>query len=162
MYAFVLVIHIIVSLVLVATILLQAGKGGGLAETFGGGGGSQTTIFGQKASTFLTKATTVSAVLFLCTSLTLALLSSKRKKSLMEGIEVKTSQPLQEQVPLGDVASEEAASARTAVEQAEEAFPAVAEQVEQAEEAPLAVGETTTPEAKPAPVAGEEEPPISR
>jgi len=73
---------------LIAVILLQAGKGGGLADTFGGGGSSGTTIFGQKASDFLTKATTVSAVLFLCTSLSLAFLSSKRKKSLMEGANI--------------------------------------------------------------------------
>ena len=86
MYMFVLVIHIIVSLILVAVILLQTGKGGGLAETFGGGGSSQTTIFGQKAGAFLTKATEVSAVLFLCTSLSLAYLSSKRQKSIMDGV----------------------------------------------------------------------------
>ena len=88
MYIFILTVHIIVSLELVATILLQAGKGGGLAETFGGGGGSQATIFGQKASTFLTKATTVSAILFLCTALSLAFLSSKKQKSIMEGVKI--------------------------------------------------------------------------
>ena len=83
MYMFVLIIHIIASLVLVAVILLQAGRGGGLAETFGGGGSAFTTIFGQKMSSFLTKATAVCAVLFLCTSLTLAALSSRRAESLM-------------------------------------------------------------------------------
>ncbi|MFC1807602.1 preprotein translocase subunit SecG [Candidatus Omnitrophota bacterium] len=87
MYIFVLIIHIIASFVLIGVILLQAGKGGGLAGTFGGGG-SQTTIFGQKSSDFLTKATTTSAVLFLCTSLTLALLSSKRQRSIMEGANI--------------------------------------------------------------------------
>jgi len=90
MYTFVLILHVIVSLILIAVILFQAGKGGGLADTFGGGGGggSQTTIFGQKASDFLTKATEVSAVLFLCTSLTLAFLSSKRKASIMENVKI--------------------------------------------------------------------------
>jgi preprotein translocase subunit SecG len=88
MYIFVLIIHIIVSLILVAVILLQTGKGGGLAETFGGGGSSQTTIFGQKSGAFLTKATEVSAVLFLCTSLTLAYLSSKKEKSIMDGVRI--------------------------------------------------------------------------
>ncbi len=87
MYTFVLVIHIIASFVLVGVILLQAGRGGGLAQTFGGGGAS-STIFGQKASVFLTRATTVSAVLFLCTSLTLAILSSRRGKSLMQRLKV--------------------------------------------------------------------------
>ena len=87
MYTVVLVIHIIASFVLVGVILLQAGRGGGLAQTFGGGGAS-STIFGQKASVFLTRATTVSAVLFLCTSLTLAIISSRRAKSLMERVKV--------------------------------------------------------------------------
>ena len=113
MYIFVLIVHIIVSLVLVATILLQAGKGGGLADTFGGGGGSQTTIFGQKASNFLTKATTVSAVFFLCTALTLAILSSKRKKSIMEGVKI---------VPVAEEAAKPVAEAQEAV--AEETKPA--------------------------------------
>lgn len=85
---------------MVSVILLQAGKGGGLAETFGGGGGSQMTIFGQKASAFLTKATTVSAVLFLCTSLSLAVLSSRRQKSLMEGANI--TQPQRTALP-GDI-----------------------------------------------------------
>ena len=98
MYTLVLILHVIVSLILIAVILFQAGKGGGLADTFGGGGGggSQTTIFGHKASDFLTKATEVSAVLFLCTSLSLAILSSKRKDSIMDNVKIapaaKTSQ----------------------------------------------------------------------
>ena len=92
MYIFILIVHIIVSLVLIAVILLQAGRGGGLAETFGGGASSQTTIFGQKMSSFLTKATTASAVLFLCTSLALAFLSSKRQRSLMDGAKIRIPQ----------------------------------------------------------------------
>ena len=90
MYNLVLVLHVIVSLILIAVILFQAGKGGGLADTFGGGGGggSQTTIFGQKTSDFLVKATEVSAVLFLCTSLSLAILSSKRKDSIMDNVKI--------------------------------------------------------------------------
>ncbi|MBN1405290.1 MAG: preprotein translocase subunit SecG [Candidatus Omnitrophica bacterium] len=97
MYIFILVIHIIASLILVAVILLQAGKGGGLAETFGGGSAS-STIFGQKASVFLTRATTTSAILFLCTSLSLAVISSRRNISLMENVKLalpaKTSGPV--------------------------------------------------------------------
>lgn len=88
MYTVILVIHVIASLILVSVILLQAGRGGGMAQTFGGGGGGSTTIFGQKASVFLTRATTVSAVLFLCTSLSLAVVSSKRAKSLMDTIKI--------------------------------------------------------------------------
>lgn len=106
MYILILLIHIIASFILVAVILLQAGRGGGLAETFGGGG-SQATIFGQKASTFLTRATTISAILFLCTSLALALVSAKRQRSLMENVKITTPAKTQ---PLSTPANEEAPS----------------------------------------------------
>jgi len=64
-------------------ILLQAGKGGGISETFGGSGGLQQML-GTKASSFLTKATAVSAILFLATSMTLALMSTQRSGSIVE------------------------------------------------------------------------------
>ncbi len=112
MYTLVLILHIIVSLILIAVILFQAGKGGGLADTFGGGGGggSQTTIFGHKASDFLTKATEVSAVLFLCTSLSLAFLSSKRKKSIMESVKIP---PVEQKSQASDIEKEAAPKAET-------------------------------------------------
>ncbi len=100
MYTTVLVIHIIASFVLVGVILLQAGKGGGLAQTFGGGA-SGSTLFGQKTSVLLTRATTISAVLFLCTSLSLAMISGRRAKSLMQRLKIApiaaTQQPIMPQ-----------------------------------------------------------------
>ena len=81
MYLFLIVTHVTACLVLVCVILLQAGKGGGLSETFGAG--STSTIFGTSASTFLKKATAVCAALFLITSLSLTILSSHRAKSIM-------------------------------------------------------------------------------
>lgn len=84
MVGFLIAVHILACLILIAVILLQAGKGGGLAETFGGGGGGFQSIFGTKASTFLTRATAIFAVAFLVTSLSLAILSTKRGKSLVE------------------------------------------------------------------------------
>lgn len=84
MYVLLIVIHVLACLILIAVILLQAGKGGGLAETFGGGGGGFQSLFGTKASTFLTRATAIFAVAFLVTSLSLAILSTKRGKSLLE------------------------------------------------------------------------------
>ncbi|MFH1406593.1 MAG: preprotein translocase subunit SecG [Candidatus Omnitrophota bacterium] len=81
-YLAVLIVHIIACLVLIAVILLQAGKGGGLSEMFGGG--ATQNIFGTSATTFLTRATTACAIIFIITSLTLAVLSGKRERSLME------------------------------------------------------------------------------
>jgi len=82
MYTLLMIVHVIVSLVLILVILLQAGKGGGLSDMFGGG--SAQTFLGSKANEFLTKATSVCAVLFILTSLTLTILSSHRTGSLME------------------------------------------------------------------------------
>ncbi len=84
MYGMLIAIHVLACTILIAVILLQAGKGGGLAETFGGGGGGFQSIFGTKASTFLTRATAIFAIAFLVTSLSLALLSTKRGASLIE------------------------------------------------------------------------------
>ncbi len=82
LYNFVIAIHIIVSMVLILVILMQAGRGSGVNEMFGGS--STQTIFGTSASNFLVKATAVSAVVFIITCMTLAIMSSKRSRSLME------------------------------------------------------------------------------
>jgi len=76
MYAFIITIHVIVSVFLIFVILLQPGKGDAMAA-FAGGGGSANTVFGGRGSvTFLSKVTTVCAIIFMMTSLTLAWRSS--------------------------------------------------------------------------------------
>jgi len=70
------VIHVIVCLILVVVVLLQSGKAADLAGAFGGMGSQ--TVFGPRGSaTVLSKATTVSAVLFMLTSLTLSILATR-------------------------------------------------------------------------------------
>ena len=81
MYAFLIVIHVIASIVLILVILLQAGRGAGLSETFGIS--STQTIFGQSAPKFLETATSLCAVVFLLTSLTLAAMSMRRSRSIV-------------------------------------------------------------------------------
>lgn len=81
LYGLVIAIHVVVSLVLIAVILLQAGRGGGLSESFGGD--STQTILGTKTSVFLKRATEISAVVFLLTCLTLAVMTSHRGRSLV-------------------------------------------------------------------------------
>jgi preprotein translocase subunit SecG len=76
MFAFVITIHVLVSVFLIFVILLQPGKADGMAA-FSGGGGASTTVFGGRGSvTFLSKVTTVCAIIFMITSLTLAWRSS--------------------------------------------------------------------------------------
>jgi preprotein translocase subunit SecG len=70
------VIHVIVCLILVVVVLLQSGKAADLAGAFGGMGSQ--TVFGPRGSaTVLSKATTVSAVMFMLTSLTLSILATR-------------------------------------------------------------------------------------
>jgi preprotein translocase subunit SecG len=74
MYSIILFIHYLVCALMVIVILLQSGKGGGLAGAFGGGG---STIFGGRgAGTVLTRATMVLGGMFFLTCLSLALMSS--------------------------------------------------------------------------------------
>src|SRR5437868_1390853 len=76
MFAFIVTIHVVVSVFLIFVILLQPGKGDAMAA-FAGGGGSANTVFGGRGSvTFLSKVTTVCAIIFMVTSLTLAWRSS--------------------------------------------------------------------------------------
>jgi len=87
MYGAILAIHILVSLGLIVTVLLQSGKGGGLAGAFGGGGGAGAVFGGQTAATFLTKATRYLAVVFMVTSLTLAFVVRARdSNAVLEGL----------------------------------------------------------------------------
>ncbi|MBU4305072.1 MAG: preprotein translocase subunit SecG [Candidatus Omnitrophica bacterium] len=83
MYTLMLIIHVIVSLFLIFIILIQSGKGEGMSDVFGGGS-SQTTIFGTRTGTFLTKATTGSAIIFMITCVSLAVISRKQSGSVIE------------------------------------------------------------------------------
>src|SRR5512145_2514938 len=83
MYAALIVLHFLVCLILILVVLLQTGKGADLAGAFGGGG-SQTALGSRGAATFLSKATTVAAIVFMFTSLALAILSSRRTSAVLE------------------------------------------------------------------------------
>ena len=83
MYAALIVLHCLVCLVLILVVLLQTGKGADLAGAFGGGG-SQTALGSRGAATVLSKATTVAAILFMFTSLALAIFSSRRTSAVLQ------------------------------------------------------------------------------
>jgi preprotein translocase subunit SecG len=85
MYGLVLAFHIVVCLALIGVVLLQSGKGGGLAG--GAFGGTAQTVFGGRGATdFLSRATMVLGGLFFVTSLVLALMSSNARtnRSLLQ------------------------------------------------------------------------------
>lgn len=74
------IIHVVVCVALIMIVLLQTGKGADIGAAFGGG--ASNTLFGTSgASTFLSKATTVAAIVFMLTSLALAYLTSQRPSS---------------------------------------------------------------------------------
>lgn len=83
MQIFVTALHVIVCIVLILVILLQAGKGANMGAAFGG---SSQTVFGSSGpASFLGKMTTVIAILFMLTSLTLSYSAVHKGKSLMGG-----------------------------------------------------------------------------
>jgi preprotein translocase subunit SecG len=70
-YIFLVLLHVGVCLVLMGVILLQSGQAADIAGAFGGSG-SQTAFGPRGAATFLSRATTWCAVMFMFTSMALA------------------------------------------------------------------------------------------
>src|SRR5205823_13010629 len=77
MVTFLTILHVFVCLFLILVVLLQAGKGGCMGIAFGGGG-SQTVFGSSGAGNFLTRLTSITAAIFLITSLGLAHFSSQQ------------------------------------------------------------------------------------
>ncbi|MEW5806633.1 MAG: preprotein translocase subunit SecG [Acidobacteriota bacterium] len=92
--AFLIIIHVFVSIVLILVVLLQTGKRADLAGAFGGGG-SQTALGTRGAATFLSKMTTASAIIFMLTSLSLAILSTRKRgeETVLDKARVKQEVP---------------------------------------------------------------------
>ncbi len=91
MTAFIVTIHVIVSIALILIVLLQTGKGANMGAVFGGAG-SQALFGNTGAATFLGKMTTVAAVVFMITSLTLAYISKSGGKSVVSDFKPATQQ----------------------------------------------------------------------
>jgi len=79
MYTLAVTIHLIVCFLMIAAILLQAGKGAEIGAAFGG---SSQTVFGSRGpGTFLSKVTVGAAFVFMLSSLSLAVLSRQANTS---------------------------------------------------------------------------------
>ncbi|MBI4401349.1 MAG: preprotein translocase subunit SecG [Nitrospirae bacterium] len=79
MYTLAVVVHVVVCFLMIGAILLQAGKGAEIGAAFGG---SSQTVFGSRGpGTFLSKVTVAAAIIFMLTSLGLAVLSKERNIS---------------------------------------------------------------------------------
>jgi preprotein translocase subunit SecG len=88
LFYFIIVLHVIVSLFLIGVVLLQQGRSADLAGAFGGQG-SQTAFGPRAAANVLTRLTTWSAIIFMCTSISLTILyqrSAGGTHSVLSGI----------------------------------------------------------------------------
>ncbi|MCM8759223.1 MAG: preprotein translocase subunit SecG [Candidatus Omnitrophica bacterium] len=73
MLTFLIVIHLIVSILLIVAVLLQSGKGSSMANVFGGGG--METVFGAETPAIMNRITTVLAILFMINCILLTTVS---------------------------------------------------------------------------------------
>jgi len=90
MFTLLVIIHVIVAILLIFIVLIQRGKGAEMGAAFGG---SSQTIFGPRgAATFLNKLTVVMAIIFMLTSLSLAVLSAKKVSVMPERSPIQSEQ----------------------------------------------------------------------
>jgi preprotein translocase subunit SecG len=109
MYTFLLVLLILDSLVLIAAVLMQAAKGGGLAASFGGVSTAADSFIGtRQAGNVLTKTAWWAGGLFLFHAFVLQLMSTRSQapssildKSLTAPAPTTTVPPPQSVVPIG-------------------------------------------------------------
>ena len=109
MQTIILIIHVLLAIALIVLILVQHGKGADAGAAFGSGASS--TVFGARGSAnFLTKITTIIALIFFVTSISLAYFASNKtsdSKSLIDNnlsIDKKSpSETPDKDLPLADV-----------------------------------------------------------
>jgi preprotein translocase subunit SecG len=77
-------VYVAVCLVLILVVLLQQGKGGDIANAFGGGA-SQAAFGARSGATVLSRATTVCAVLFIVGAIALGILGQRGPGSVVGG-----------------------------------------------------------------------------
>jgi preprotein translocase subunit SecG len=77
MYGFLLALLILDGIFLGVAVLLQSGKGGGLAAMGGGAAATDGILGGRQATTMLTRATWTTGSIFMTLSLVLSIMSSR-------------------------------------------------------------------------------------
>jgi preprotein translocase subunit SecG len=94
LYYAVVTLHVIVCIILVLVVLLQSGKGADLAGAFGGGA-TQTAFGSRGPASFLSKMTTIAAVIFMMTSIALSMITTTRRetKSILETTKGEAAKP---------------------------------------------------------------------
>jgi preprotein translocase subunit SecG len=99
MQTLLLIIHVLVCVFLVLVVLVQSSKGSQMGAAFGG---SSQTVFGARGGqTFLAKMTTIGAVVFMVTSLLLAIVEAKKTSIVGPKPEAQQTQPAPAGLPFG-------------------------------------------------------------
>ena len=94
---FLLIFFMLMCLILIGLVLIQKGRGGGLAGAFGGGGGH--TAFGSKTGDVLTWATSVVFGIFLLLAIILNLLANHRNEQTLKNLPGQGATPVQQNAP---------------------------------------------------------------
>ncbi len=128
MFAAVVIVHVVCSIALIAIVLLQAGKGTGISNVFGGAG---QAVFGARTADVLTKGTAVCAALFMTTSMVLAMMSSDRSSSVMNKRSARRDVPYEGQMP-GQPSVPVSPSQQAAVDKVKQAMAGMVQTVKQA------------------------------
>jgi preprotein translocase subunit SecG len=153
---FVTILHVFLCIGLMLIILIQPGKSD-IASAFGGGAGNQ--MYGPRAQGhFLGRATTVIALMFMVTSITLAVYSSARVQSSGTDIEdaIQRIQDEEAKKVTAPTPTDASGSALPPIEQPAETAPAVPSEAAPAEAAPAPTAPPGT--AAPAPIPSTPEP----
>ena len=112
METLVVVVHVVIAVALVGLVLIQQGKGADAGAAFGGGGASQTVFGSQGSGSFLTRMTTLLAMVFFVTSFSLAVFAKQRAEVAGEAgipvVEESRQAPSQGAAGNGDAAKSEA------------------------------------------------------
>jgi preprotein translocase subunit SecG len=92
LYYVALAIYVLVCVTLIFVVLLQQGKGGSMANAFGGGA-SQAAFGARSGATVLSRATTVCAVLFIVGALYIGIAGQRGPSSVLGGRAPQQSPP---------------------------------------------------------------------
>ena len=103
MQTFFLVVHVLAAIFLIAVILIQRGRGGGFIESMSG----MESMLGTKTNQFLARVTATLAIVFLCTSVILALIAARQTRSLIDESTIGSEVGQEEAVPIAQEPAKE-------------------------------------------------------
>ena len=102
MYTLLIILFVLVSILMVIVILLQSGKGQGLAGSIGGGMGGTSVFGGRGAADFLSKATGWIATIYIVLAILISVLYKSRAESTQKSL-IEKRMEQQKQLPAPNI-----------------------------------------------------------